>query len=561
MSNTMVGDVVDLTGPPPPLNIAAMVYQRSDHATLDVLDLAFRDRLFPPGSTHDLALHVSWVWPNAFRTRVPDLEEFRVYLKIEDYEVFSDPTNRDLWRIPANWAPLPPFPVSAVSGGALPPRLTAAGVADAEYFETIIFDPPMAPDDDAPVVYGWVGVGGADHAPFNNAGPVSPPVVIFARDLVPPDPPPIPTQDEEPKAKDGGANAVLILSWPADSRYLYHLMRIKGSLLSALPDPIGPPPVCLAPEAPTCVGDDPACVEERKQFTLRVKAAAHPELFQIATLEPRPSLLVSGVHRFITPDTVDATVGDDYLYGGRAIDPAGNVGAVGCPRLVRVRDFLPPRAPVVRSVLGIESGIRLSWVANNEQDLARYRVLRTATPANDGSLDRMRIVLETDEDGNVLGPPGVTSPSVQGAGTAYVSFTWTDAPIPAVTDYYYRIVAVDRSGNISGLSASALGRAIDTMPPQPPVWADPAVERGSDATGHFVQLRFSAPSGDPDVLFRVQRRDTGAVFWRPVTPWLPSGTAEYLDRDVQPFGGYSYRIQAMDPAGNVGSFNMPRSPR
>jgi len=145
---------------------------------------------------------------------------------------------------------------------------------------------------------------------------VTPPVVIFARDFEPPDPPPIPALDNGPDPTDKGANALLTLSWSADGRYLYHLMRAPGRRFASLPQPAGAPPACLAPEAPTCTGTDAPCVEAKRRFKLRVKAEAHPELFGTATMAPaKPAASGSGL-RLVAQDKVDATVGGDWLYAG-----------------------------------------------------------------------------------------------------------------------------------------------------------------------------------------------------------------------------------------------------
>jgi hypothetical protein len=560
LSNTRVADVIDLTGPPPPLNLQATVYQRADTPTLNAMPAALRNQLFPPASTHQTALHVSWVWPKVRRQTVPDLDHFLVYLQIQNYSTFSTPASTGLWPDPANWGPFVPVAVPAASpGGPLPAKLLDAGVTDGEYFETVIFDPPMLADDDKPVAYGYAGVGGVDRAPFGNRGTVAPPTVIFARDFIAPDPPPIPVVDQVPEPVDKGANAALALSWGADPRYLYHLVRARGSVLDPLPMPAAIP-ACLAAEAPTCTDNGAACTEQKRQFVLRRKAVAHPDLYKLANLEPQPPVPVGPTHRFQVPDKVDASEGDDYLYAGRAIDRAGNVSAVGCPRLVRVRDFLPPRAPTVRSILGIEGGIRLEWAANPEADLDRYRLLRTADADSDGSLDRMLVVLEIDRAGAVIGPAGAAAPQMLGGGTAYRSIRWDDANARPVTDYRYRLVALDRSGNISELSASARGRSVDTTPPGPPGW-DVTAARWEIAAGvDVVHLRFTPPAGDADATFRIQRREGSSAFWRPVVAWLPAGSVEFVDTAVKSGVAYTYRVQAMDAAGNVGAFGSNASP-
>src|SRR5262249_36737470 len=155
LSNTLVADVVDLTGPPPPLNLEAMAYQRADTNTLNALPAAFRNQLFPPGSTHQTALHVSWEWPKVRRQTVPALADFLVYLQVQNFPTFSVPASTGLWPAPANWGPFVPVSVPATSPGApLPAKLVDAGVTEGEYFETVIFDPPMVGDDDTPVAYG-----------------------------------------------------------------------------------------------------------------------------------------------------------------------------------------------------------------------------------------------------------------------------------------------------------------------------------------------------------------------------------------------------------------------
>jgi hypothetical protein len=169
----------------------------------------------------------------------------------------------------------------------------------------------------------------------------------------------------------------------------------------------------------------------------------------------------------------------------------------------------------------------------------------------------MTLVLEVNRDGTVRAPAAALAPTRQGGGTAYESLQWDDTTVRAVTDYRYRLVAIDRSGNISALSASARGRSVDTTPPAPPVWGSPPAlwePLGS------IRLRFAAPPGDADATFRLQRRDAGSILWRPIGGWLPRGTTDYVDTSVTTGTSYTYRIQAMDPAGNVGVFSSEEAP-
>lgn len=551
-SNVQIADVRDLSGPPPPLNVEARVFQRADAAGLAELTAAERDALFPPASTHELALRVSWVWPDDFLTTVPDAVEFRVLHQIAAYASFGPA----IWKDPAAWDDAG-LAVAVTAGGPLPPRLIDAGVTAARYYEAIVFDPPMTPSDDSAVVYGYTSITAIDHAPWNNRGTPSPPVVIFTRDLVPPAPPPIPSRDGDPVASKGGASAEVKLAIVADARYRYELFHVSGRSLAALPAPTGPVPACLVGEAPTCTGTDATCVEAHRQFNVRRKAVAHPELFLPATPVPGTPTPDGAAFSFRSAHTVDSTAGDDHVYAGRATDPAGNRSSIGCPGLVVVRDSFAPRAPVFTRALGGESQVALTWARDGEPDVVRYRLLRTLDPAFDGSLDRMEVILEVNLAGVASFPPAASNAVVSGAGTVYDTFSWTDTLLAGV-DAYYRLVAIDSSGNVSRLSQSMKARSYDTIPPGLPVWST-APTPGSDATGAFVDLAFGAPPGDADAQIRIQRRQTGSPAWTPLTSWLPAGTTTYRDHAVDAAGAYSYRLQALDRAGNLGERNAPVS--
>jgi hypothetical protein len=147
-----------------------------------------------------------------------------------------------------------------------------------------------------------------------------------------------------------------------------------------------------------------------------------------------------------------------------------------------------------------------------------------------------------------------------GGGTAYRSIRWDDTGARSVTDYRYRLIALDRSGNISELSASARGRTVDTTPPAAPVWSSPAAVWEVAGGADVVHLHFTAPAGDENATFRIQRREGSSAFWRPIAAWLPSGSVDFTDTAVKSGGSYSYRLQAMDAAGNVGVFSANVSP-
>jgi len=202
--------------------------------------------------------------------------------------------------------------------------------------------------------------------------------------------------------------------------------------------------------------------------------------------------------------------------------------------------------------------VEIRWEENLESDLELYRVYRTTVAADDGSLERMALVLEAEPDGTAVSPPGAADAVEQGAGTAYPKLKWKDQGVRAGRDLFYRLVAVDHSGNVSELSSSTKARSVDTTPPgrrsgarrpcsEVPTGA--ATSSASRSRRHpAIPTRASASSGARLARCSGGRSRSGCRRHDRVQG--PSGTAGR---------GYTYRVQAMDAVGNVGEFNPPRS--
>ncbi len=105
-------------------------------------------------------------------------------------------------------------------------------------------------------------------------------------------------------------------------------------------------------------------------------------------------------------------------------------------RLVQTLDLLHPAAPITLKGLGAASSIALTWHRNSEPDLFGYNIYRSS--ASNGPFTKVN--------------------SVPTGRTAY----YTDGGLVPLTRYYYKITAVDSSGNESSLSAVA---ASSTNPP------------------------------------------------------------------------------------------------
>src|SRR5262249_31935159 len=140
------------------------------------------------------------------------------------------------------------------------------------------------------------------------------------------------------------------------------------------------------------------------------------------------------------------------------------LGPCGTP--VRLPRVVPPRPPRVTKVVAGEKRITLTWASNREPDLLEYRVYRADSAAAAGDLrlmTRLAPAVPADRD------PAARPAAVE----------WTDDPVPGLTDLWYRVVAVDRvdptdpragGGNVSEPSPPVKARAVDTLPPNLPVW-------------------------------------------------------------------------------------------
>lgn|GEM_PF-5189522 len=548
--------VDDLTGPPPPTLVQSTFYQRDDLSLPD----AVRNEHFPATGSNQFALVVSWVWPDHVQELADDVKELRIHLQHTGYDTFVVPDDPNpAWRSHGSWELHFSRRIAFADTQPMPDRYTSLPQPVAgRYYETAFTDTDVTiaslgldADDDTPVEHAWVGVSAVDRDPYNNEGPVSAPVLVLGRDLVPPDPPdPPPALLGRVFPADESGNRSLRLGWPGDDRYTYTLHRVDVSDLTlggpfTLADLVD----CPAVTEPTCDPADDACAEELADFQIRATLVVDPSPLQRVSALP---LEVGGTD-VETSDTVDGTVSRRYVYAATAIDPAGNESELSCPsEVILVEDGVPPRTPVITSTLGEDGAIAVTWALNPDPDLARYTLYRTAVEENARSRRRMVEVAAVCHDASstscVAGDAG-------GAG-AYQTRTWHDGEIAADTTYLYRLDAVDLAGNRSPLSEIVTARAFDATPPDPPEWEASPLTLGTDGDGKpQVTLRWQAVAADPDLSILVQRRETGTPLWRARSEWLAAGTLEHIDGGLRAGESYDYRVRAMDPSGNRGDWS------
>jgi hypothetical protein len=525
--------VEDRTGPPPPVLVTATLHQCADPERAAVSDVWCGPAREGAGPD-DFALVVEWLWPHELRDSVDDLDSFRVYLRHRDHQRLLE----EDWRAPDRWDEPRPLARRGAGEGreAGPPRAGARYQVVLTRVEHSLAELGLAANDEAPVRFAYVGVGSVDER--DNHGPISTPVLVVARDLEPPCPPPAPVLTHPVTEADRDGNSQLRLSWPAEEAYRYDLFRLAV-------DELAPP---VTPEGLACTECGPASCEPPC-------LAALSELYR--GLEERGARwrqvsthpLSPVEDRLEAADRVDATESGRYLYAGRARDPAGNTSPLSCPAWVDVPDRVAPRPPVLESVIGGESGVTVTWTANPERDLWSYTLYRAAVAEHTLSRRRMRVVAQVDPEGRSLDPDTADAVLWDEGATGRLSFV--DDRARAGETYHYRLDAVDRSGNRSPLSATMAASAIDVTPPAAPVFAEPALELGGAETGRpWVRVRWLLPDDDPDLRVLVQRRDEGRPVWQGVGGWLEAGSSRVDDHGVRPGASFTYRLRAMDPMGN-----------
>ncbi|MFJ9742801.1 fibronectin type III domain-containing protein [Streptomyces sp. NPDC101166] len=162
----------------------------------------------------------------------------------------------------------------------------------------------------------------------------------------------------------------------------------------------------------------------------------------------------------------------------------------------------------------------LAWSRNSELDLAGYSVYRRTGSTGAWSLRNS---------------------------TPVTGVAFTDTPPATGAAYEYAVRAVDRSGNLSPLSALARVVSADKTAPAAPT----GLTATHDDFG--ARLSWSAVSGASS--YEVQRSTAPEGPFSPVSTPTPSTALT----DVSAAGGmtYHYRVRALDAAGNASPYSAP----
>lgn len=217
-----------------------------------------------------------------------------------------------------------------------------------------------------------------------------------------------------------------------------------------------------------------------------------------------------------------------YYYSVVSVDYAGNESSRQPLYKATPRDTTPPSIPQEVKARSSGYGIALTWKKDRGTDILGYNVYRS--PNADGPYELLNTSLV----------PGDTC-------------IYEDTKTKPNTQYFYRVTAVDRSGNESAQSARSMANFQNFRPPLPPVGVT------AKASGKQITIRWKA-NGEDDLqgyfVFRSEQFNGDLV---QISPLIRKDTTFYVDADprLSPKGAYWYIVQAINLSGSVSSFSAP----
>ena len=270
------------------------------------------------------------------------------------------------------------------------------------------------------------------------------------------------------------------------------------------------------------------------------KATADKTASVITLAWTAPAVAVTGytVSRSDSATGTFSTIGSPAAKDVTFVDKAAPVGVTSYYRIVAtnavgsstaatasattVKDTTAPATPSSpKAVLLATGGMTISWTANKEADLAGYRVLK-----RNGA-------------GDYVAQLGATTP--------YTATTFNDATVTEGKVAYFRIYAIDTSGNVS--SYVALTANNPNVAPKAP-----ASVKATASTTAGITLSWAAPT-DKDVAgYSIYRSiDAGKTYplLTTVTAASVGGAPSFADTSAPQGIKASYKISAQDAVGNI----------
>ncbi|HSH45678.1 MAG TPA: fibronectin type III domain-containing protein, partial [Longimicrobiales bacterium] len=212
--------------------------------------------------------------------------------------------------------------------------------------------------------------------------------------------------------------------------------------------------------------------------------------------------------------------GEQYFYRVVAVDAQGRESRPSNARSAVPYDDTPPAPPAGLRAEAAERRLSVSWEASPSDDVMGYHVYRS--------------------DGPGYGIRLTTEPV---AGLSYTDEGFEGEGLNPGGRYTIRVAAVDHSFNESEL-AEVRTQIPDDQPP-----AAPTALRARSVQGRLVEVSWST-GGSLDVAsYQLTRQEAGGAR-TDVATVAADGTRRVRDQDVRTGTDYTYRLVAVDSAGN-----------
>ncbi len=227
---------------------------------------------------------------------------------------------------------------------------------------------------------------------------------------------------------------------------------------------------------------------------------------------------------------VDVINNKSYSYIVKAVDIIGRESSQSNKVTAKPIDLTPPKYPEGLETIPEEGKVLLTWRMNLELDVSHYDVFR--------SMDVLGIYKQINQTPVPADKPYYYDDSVYSGPT-----------------YYYKIKAIDFSGNISEFSNSLSGKPADSKPPAKPTNLTANVE------GQYVRIKWNAPNDIDLKGYYVYSRRSDLEFLRVVALPIPTDTMEYYDTGFEQKGlwqgqTYYYGVSAVDNAMNESDMSI-----
>ncbi|MBS3756200.1 MAG: hypothetical protein KGY56_10935 [Desulfobacterales bacterium] len=222
----------------------------------------------------------------------------------------------------------------------------------------------------------------------------------------------------------------------------------------------------------------------------------------------------------------DLENGKPYFYIVRGRDPFGRISEQSNPLRLMPEDMTPPRPPLRFATDVTKDTVKLTWRKSAEKDTAGYNIYR--------SLDYKE------------GFEKINSELLPAESTAY-----KDTNLPIGKNWWYYATAVDKNGNESGRSYTALANVRDYIPPAPPQGISGKSEKAK------AILSWQANTEEDLKGYRVyQSMQKDADYYHLIDQEADPETGRTVTLpETASASPYFFKITAVDRAGNESDFS------